>query len=65
MERFLACETCRVGLRQLTVSDPLVDCGRKDVIRRDADLFQQRKAARALARKNENRRGAQFSGSDR
>jgi hypothetical protein len=35
------------------------------VIRRDADLFQQRKAARALARKNENRRGTQFSGSDR
>ena len=61
----MAREACCINLRQFTVSDPLVDRGRKDVIRRDADLFQQREAARTLARKNENRPGTRFSGSDR
>lgn len=65
MERFLARETCCIDHGRFTVSDPLVDRGRKDVIRRDADLFQQSKAARTLARQNENRPVTQFSGSDR
>jgi hypothetical protein len=65
MERFLAREACSIDLGQFTVSDALVDSGRKDVIRRDADLFQQREAAWTLACKNENRPVTRFSGSDR
>jgi len=65
MERFLVSEACRIGLGQFTVPGLLVDCGRKDVIRRDADLFQQREATWTLARKNKNWPVARFSGSDR
>ena len=65
MERFLVSEACRIGLGQFTVPGLLVDCARKDMIRRDADLFQQREATRTLARKNENWPVARFSGSDR